>query len=563
MYDCPDSIGDMTSLTQIVMDSATPALLEKVTAIRKRLNLVGKVEHHVHEIESRGCSSIVDLVGLTCSELILVDLQNVKRPGDAERVKLHDKSDTRVLKLLWKNKEGKSVLDRLVPPQSLENLLLDGYRSKSFPNWLFRISSCLPFLSELILCDLEACDCLPPLGALPNLRNLGLYNIPNIRKIGKEFYGEGGPCLKLRVLTLTLMENLVEWWTTKSSDESQEFLIPNLHHLSVTDCPKLKFVPYPPRSMVWLLENSETVLPERGFGKLLSPIRPSEVIIKGCSFSQDKWDRLQHFPTLEKFDLNSVSGLRALPEVMQCFTSLTSLYLFSLKGLETLPERLGHLGSLEKISICDCPNLTYFPESMKNLTALKKLFLKECKGLEALPGWLGQLTCLEEIHIENIPNLKSLPESMKNLTALNKLYFIECKGLETLPGWLGQLTCLEYIFIEDLPNLTSLPESMKNPTALKMLTLIKCYALETLPECFGPLTCLEELIISVCNLTSLPESMKNLTALKRLSLRWCKGLEILPDWLRHLTALEALTIGNCGNLTSVPESMKNLAALKN
>mgnify|MGYP006973721405 CR=1 FL=1 len=95
----------------------------------------------------------------------------------------------------------------------------------------------------------------------------------------------------------------MEWLTTESSEENKEFLIPNLHLLVVKDCPNLKFLPYPPRSMVWLLENSETVLPERGFGKLLSPIRPSEVIIKGCSFSQDKWDRLQHFPTLEIFEV--------------------------------------------------------------------------------------------------------------------------------------------------------------------------------------------------------------------------------------------------------------------
>ena len=137
----------------------------------------------------------MDLVGLTCSELTLEGLQNVRHPEDADRVRLRDKSDIRLLKLLWENQEGKSVLDRLVPPRTLENFWLVGYSSKDFPNWIFHTSSYLPFVSELTLSCLEACDCLPPFGALPNLRKLSLEYIPNIRKIGKEFYGEGRPCM--------------------------------------------------------------------------------------------------------------------------------------------------------------------------------------------------------------------------------------------------------------------------------------------------------------------------------------------------------------------------------
>ena len=219
----------------------------------------------------------MDLACLTCSDLILADLQNARHMEDAERVKLRDKSDIRVLKLLWESEGGKSVLDRLVPPRTLENFSLVGFMSKDFPNWMLHISSYLPFLSELTLNGLEACDFLPPLVALPNLRRLFLLNIPNIRKIGKEFYGEGGTCTKLRLLQLKSMDNLVEWWTTESSKENKEFLIPNLHLLLVVDCPKLKFLPYPPRSMTWWLGNNDLVLPERGFGKLSFSIRPSKI----------------------------------------------------------------------------------------------------------------------------------------------------------------------------------------------------------------------------------------------------------------------------------------------
>ncbi|KAM3318772.1 hypothetical protein ACQJBY_036124 [Aegilops geniculata] len=236
----------------------------------------------------------------------------------------------RVLRLHWENEEGKSVLDRLVPPRTLENFWLVGYRSRDFPGWMFRISSYLPFLSELTLDGLEGCDCLPSFGALPNLRKLCLRNIPNIKKVGKEFYGEGGPCMKLRVLQLISIENLVEWSTTESSKENEEFLIPNLHHLEIMDCPKLKFVPYPPRSVFWALNNSETVLPVQG-----------------------------------------------------CFTSPTELYLFTLKNIEKLSVWFGHINSLEVLEIRDCCNMTSLPESIKNLTTLKKLRLDVCEALEA------------------------------------------------------------------------------------------------------------------------------------------------------------------------------------
>ncbi|XP_044394499.1 disease resistance protein RGA2-like [Triticum aestivum] len=352
MYDCPDNIGDMTSLSQFVIDIATFKLREKIPAIKECLNLVGKVRHHVHEIESRGCSNIVDLWGLTCSELILEGLQNVTHPEDADRVKLRDKSDIRVLKLLWENEGGKSVLDRLVPPRTLENFSLVGFTCKDFPNWLFHISSYLPFLSELALDGLEACDCLPPFGALPNLIKLSLKNIPNIRKIGKEFYGEGGPCMKLRVLELELMENLVEWWTTESSKENKEFLIPNLHLLLVVDCPKLKFLPYPPRSMNWGLSNSETVWPEQGFGMLSSSIRPFDML-----------------GSLEVLHIHNCPNLKSLAESMKNLTAFRKLRLLQCNGREILPEWLGQLTSLEEVIIRDCPSLTSLPQSMRSLSA--------------------------------------------------------------------------------------------------------------------------------------------------------------------------------------------------
>uniref|UniRef100_A0A8R7PYW0 Disease resistance protein RGA3 n=2 Tax=Triticum urartu TaxID=4572 RepID=A0A8R7PYW0_TRIUA len=426
----PDSISNITSLTQLEVTSARPRVFDKVQNIKRDRNL-GLAVHTVHQIENKGFSSIVELAQLSCRELHVVQLQNVRNPEDAGRTKLRDKSDLRCLMLGWGNQgeEDRSVLEKLVPPRTLEQFMLNGYMSKDFPDWMSQISSYLPCITYLRLSDLGTCDTLPPFGQLPNLRSLFMQNIPNIRKIGREFYREDKMCTKLRRIQLKSMGNLVEWWTTRSGEENEEFLIPNLHRVDLIDCPKLKFLPYPPRCMLWFLKNSDEVLPQGGFGSISSSTLPFSLTILSCNFSQDKWNSLHHLPTLEIFEVQSCSGLRALPEAIRSFTSLRVLYLWSLKDLQLLPEWFGHLTCLEKISIRDCPVVTYLPESMKNLTTLRELWLQECKGLEILPEWLGQLISLQEFNINCCPKLTTLPKSIRNLTALKELYIWDCPSL--------------------------------------------------------------------------------------------------------------------------------------
>ncbi|XP_047058181.1 putative disease resistance protein RGA4 [Lolium rigidum] len=501
-HDLPSSLWDMTTLTQLVVSGTVEKVFDKACIIRKHLNLPGKIVHSVRQIEENGCSSIVELAQLTCRELKVKELHNVTQREDAERAKLRDKSDLRALDLAWGPQgEEDIVLERLVPPRTLEHFVLHGYMNKDFPNWMSHISTYLPSLTLLVLQNLRTCDHLPPFGQLPNLRYLALLNIPNLTKVGSEFYGDGGgACKKLRLINLESMENLVELWTTLSGEENEEFLIPNLHYLHITDCPKLRFLPYPPRSMFCYLDNSSMVLPKGGFGKFSSSALavPFQVAVKNCNFAPHKWNRLQHLPTLEVCAVDSCNGLRALPEVFRCLTSLTKLYLWSLKDLEILPEWLGNLTSLEYIFIKDCPMLTSFPTTMKNLTALTELRLMQCNGLRALP------------------------EAVRCLTSLTLLFLRSLKDLEILPEWLGNLTSLEKFQIMDCPSVTSLPDSMKNLTNLRELSLEHVQRLEVLPEGLGNLISLSKFIIIACpSLTSLPASSRNLGALKELQISHC------------------------------------------
>ncbi|XP_044974159.1 putative disease resistance protein RGA3 [Hordeum vulgare subsp. vulgare] len=487
LEDLPDSICYMTSLTQLLVMSGHPKVVEKAKAVRKSLNFPGIVLHTVHEMDSERFSSILDLAQLTCNELSILHLENVKHPDDGKRANLRDKSELQLLGLSWDLKghdlpemendaqEGKCVLESLVPPRTLENFVLDGYMSKEFPNWMSHISYYLPSLTYLSLSDLGTCENLPPFGQLPNLRSICMHNIPNIKKIGHEFYGEGGTCRKLREIKLESMENLEEWWTTTSGEESENFCIPDILKLQLKDCPKLKFLPYPPRSMRWLLDNSDEVLPEHGFGSLSSAIFPFAMKIENCNFSPAEWDRLQHLSTLVWLQVSSCRVSRGLTDVIGCFSSLRGLKLSFLKDLETLPEWLGHFKSLEVVHIHDCCKVTFLPETMKNLTTLKHLILGTCQVLNALPEWLGHLTSLETIIIAECGSLATcLPESMKNLIALKKLMLSGCKEVEILPEWLGQLLSLREIYFSRNPKVTSLPESIQNLTALMELRIRNC-----------------------------------------------------------------------------------------
>jgi aquaporin TIP len=274
-----------------------------------------------------------------------------------------------------------SVLERLVPPRSLQHLGLVGYMSIDFPRWILDIPSYLPHITTIFLFDLKRCSHLPPLGKLPNLRALALKEMPNVKSVGRDFYGDYGSCQKLRMIFLMSMDNMEEWWTTRSSHEDGEFLIPNLHMLLASDCPKLKFLPYPPRSVTWVVKNSDHVLPEHGFGNLSSTTTPFFLAIAGASLSFEVWGRIQYLSSLEDLVLNSLTGLETLPEAIRCFRSLRKLEIISCDDLETLPEWLGDFTSLREIRIEDCPKLSSLPEGIRHLTELEKLRIIRCPAL--------------------------------------------------------------------------------------------------------------------------------------------------------------------------------------
>lgn len=387
LRDLPNSIFNMSTL-KTVDGTFTYLVSSKVEKLRDNLKLEGccKLDGGSTDL----CSRITELKKTHCHELEIQGLEDFKHLEGIEHAILLNSLKLTKLIFSWQPKQytnetahHKTVLGMLVPPRSVHHLAIKGYCGIELPKWMLDIRSYLPHLTTIFLHGLMECNRLPPLGCLPHLRALLMTKMPKIKSVGPEFYGDYGSCQKLRMIILASMDNLEEWWTTRSSKQDNELsLIPDLQMLWASDCPKLKFLPYPPRSLTWFIENSNHVLPEHGFGNLTSATYPLHLSIERAPNSREMWRRAQHLSSIESLTLMSIAGLRALPEAIQCFTSLWRLSILGCGELETLPEWLGdYFTCLEEISIDTCPMLSSLPESIRRLTKLKKLRITNCPVL--------------------------------------------------------------------------------------------------------------------------------------------------------------------------------------
>ncbi|OEL18140.1 Signal recognition particle 54 kDa protein 1 [Dichanthelium oligosanthes] len=158
LSDLPDSIFNISTLK--IFEGTLTELDNEIENLKESLNLQG-----FSELDGGGSDlwgQIVELEKTPCHDLKIKGLLNVKHLEGAEQAKLSNNSKLTKLFLAWEHDEG----------------------------------------SEHHKCG-ERDECSP----------VALVRIPNIKSVGRDFYGAHGSCQKLR----------------------------------------LKFLPYPPRSMTWLL----------------------------------------------------------------------------------------------------------------------------------------------------------------------------------------------------------------------------------------------------------------------------------------------------------------------
>jgi hypothetical protein len=193
------------------------------------------------------------------------------------------------------------LLRELLPPTTLQRFKIWGYCSVGFPDWLMSISNHLPNLVELTMHDLSNCKSLPPLGQLPNLREI----------------------------TLIGMKSLEEWDTSSYlSGEDSVNEVKRMGHIKIHDCPKLRVKPRLPIAASWSIYKSNNVLVPRG-----ESVSHVDCLRAGDStVPLHQWGLLHHLLSLRHLCITYCSDLTISPEVSGALHSLKSLVLENCSG---------------------------------------------------------------------------------------------------------------------------------------------------------------------------------------------------------------------------------------
>ncbi|XP_022730463.1 putative disease resistance protein RGA3 [Durio zibethinus] len=194
-------------------------------------------------------------------------LGNVRDVNEAKEAKLQSKEC--LLNLLLKfdmdeeNAEGRIphgdalVLEALQPPPYLECLEIHNYRGPSIlPSWMLALTN----LRHLAVCSCRNWERLPPLGKLPFLESLWIYDMRRVKKVGVEFLGLERdeeqpsssssiiPFPNLKRLEIHDMNDLEEWEygviPFLGKRKEQTTIMPCLNFLLINRCPRLKSLPH-------------------------------------------------------------------------------------------------------------------------------------------------------------------------------------------------------------------------------------------------------------------------------------------------------------------------------
>jgi hypothetical protein len=257
------------------------------------------------------------------------------------------------------------TFEKLIPPQSIEDIGIGYFFGRRFPTWLGTTSH-FPSLKYLKLIGCISCEQLPAIGHLPNLKFLKIEGATAITKIGPEFigYGVGYP------------------------GSADGVIFPKLETLVILDMPEWE-------EWTCVVEKEEATTAGKEAGQ--DGAAAKETV-------EAPTPRLKLLPRLMKLELNCCPKLRGLPRQLgQEATSLKVLELtdvHNMKVVENLPflsdtlllmdcegiERVSNVPQVRELRVELCPNL----RCVEGLDNLHELFLTEnMQGV--CSGWLPQL----------------------------------------------------------------------------------------------------------------------------------------------------------------------------
>ncbi|CAN6693194.1 unnamed protein product [Malus baccata var. baccata] len=348
-------------------------------------------------------------------ELIVCNLEHVKNGEEAKKAKLEDKTKVRHLSFNWTedrsttdNNMEEDVLEGLRPHLELESLSIENFMGDKFPTWMMSGSLMPNQLKKIELLGCEKCGGVPPLGHLPNLTELKISEMANLKCI----WG----CPKL------------SWFGVKSRRvEEEEKECVSLGQLWIWSCPKLaSFCAQSSRI------DEEECISVQSTSDLRTMTSLRDLRIRNCE-RLESWVSSLQFPlSLEYLEIRDIPNLEILPSL----DSLNSLRDLTIGGfweeLDSFPNfEVGSLMHLTSLKLKGWPKLKSLPQQIQHLTSLTSLDINSFEGVETLPEWLGSLASLTELTIWYFKNLMNLPsvQAMQRLTKLQTLNIYGCHPL--------------------------------------------------------------------------------------------------------------------------------------
>ncbi|KAF3441337.1 hypothetical protein FNV43_RR15251 [Rhamnella rubrinervis] len=434
----PANITVLTNLRNLqTVGTRIEEMPPKISNLKNLQDLSDFIVGKSNNIEELG--QLPNLRGVIC----IRGLENVEEVEDVSKANLKNKNNIRMLVLRWTggidvlHNKAREVLDRLQPHTNIDQLSVENYGGRSFPDWMGHQSfSCI---KKLVLDGCKNCSRLPRLGDLPSLEELEIKRFDMVERIDDEFYlnDSTSSCVTeppFKSLKELRFENMGEWKEWSLVDGA----FPNLKELELSGCPKLKGEGFP-----------------------------------------------DYLPSLEVLRIKD--NHHVVASLPRChYPSLTLLYIFNCHGMKSFPQ--GRLPStIQRIDIWGCNDLVSLSEEGWPCSNLKSLYISRCDKLfeHSSNKWnLGMLTSLTTLQFNDVDveGVDSFPEEEGQLpTTLTSLYLKELRSLKSLNGTaLRHLTSLQTLSISNCEELQYLPEE-RLPASLFELRINGCSLLK--PRC--------------------------------------------------------------------------------
>nr|GMD04461.1 putative disease resistance protein RGA3 [Ipomoea batatas] len=241
----PEGIGNLIDLRHLnIRGTKRPEMMPQ--GIAKLTQLCSLSEFKVRKESSKlGYMEKLNQLKGKLSIFFLCDLNNAADVEEAEKAELRNKKHIKELYLNFSDgvDVGIDVMEALKPPPELQTLKLIGYGGTHFPSWILLSLDNLRILKILRCVN---CSSLPPLGKLPSLETLKIWEMKELRYVGREFLAVaevGGVAFpKLKTLKFYECPEWEEWEDFK--EEATITIMPCIRVLILERCWKLKTVPH-------------------------------------------------------------------------------------------------------------------------------------------------------------------------------------------------------------------------------------------------------------------------------------------------------------------------------